>query len=307
MNNNEIINPINSMKQIVDFLNKDFSGIVNKNFINPYRNIQETIKSIKNLSNVYQSKDFYNILNTEFIDPFKNIREAINPVSRYYSESIKRIRATDFINIANKEFINPIKNIREMINLLNRDYSSSISEISNLFQNLESIKWDTINTALEEYNFDKCETEEEFIKLSININLVISKEPQSLLSLEFYLNLLITLIIVVHTQKLATDSENRIVSNLNEGKQYIVEQFDKIIEENSKQNNNIGIFYVVTRTVYLRSKSNTKSTPVTILYPNQKTRLVKRKGKWIHIEYFNHLLGIHQSGWCNKKYLKKFD
>jgi len=58
--------------------------------------------------------------------------------------------------------------------------------------------------------------------------------------------------------------------------------------------------------VNLRAKPTTKNSDVLkVLYPNQKVRLVERKKKWIGVEYYNHILDIHENGWCFKKYLKK--
>jgi len=38
--------------------------------------------------------------------------------------------------------------------------------------------------------------------------------------------------------------------------------------------------------------------PIGVLYPNQTTRLIESRGKWIRIEYFDHIENIHKSGWC---------
>ena len=55
--------------------------------------------------------------------------------------------------------------------------------------------------------------------------------------------------------------------------------------------------YVVLRPVKMRTSPSTKKqNVVAILYQNQTTRLVQRKGKWIKVEFFNYLKGVHEIG-----------
>ncbi len=66
-------------------------------------------------------------------------------------------------------------------------------------------------------------------------------------------------------------------------------------------------YYIVERTVSLQLKPNTNSNVLALLFPNQKVRLVKRKHKWIYIEFFDYLEGVPKYGWAFKKYLKKIE
>ena len=99
---------------------------------------------------------------------------------------------------------------------------------------------------------------------------------------------------------LSAESEKRLTEQIINIQTVITEKLEQVL---TTQNNHT--YYVVLRPVNLRLKPTTrKSKAINVLYPNQTVRLIERKGKWIHIEYFNHTSGIHEHGWCYKKYLK---
>ena len=99
------------------------------------------------------------------------------------------------------------------------------------------------------------------------------------------------------------ESEKRILDKINVVQEVVIEKLEEVIISKSDD-----VYYVVQRPVNLRTKPTTqKNNIINVLYPNQTTILIERKGKWIKVEYFNHITGFHESGWCYKKYLKKID
>jgi len=66
-------------------------------------------------------------------------------------------------------------------------------------------------------------------------------------------------------------------------------------------------YYIVERTVNLQIKPSADSQVLALLFPNQKVRLVKRKHKWIYIEFFDYLEGVPKYGWALKKYLRSLE
>jgi len=124
--------------------------------------------------------------------------------------------------------------------------------------------------------------------------------PLSKLSIEFYFTLVLTLIFFLYSQNTSLQSEKRISELLNQTQTIIIERLNEIKETDIQ-----GTYYVVERTVNLSTKPTPKKSEVlTKCYPNQRVRLIERKGKWVKVEYYNNILGIHENGWCLKKYLK---
>jgi hypothetical protein len=73
-------------------------------------------------------------------------------------------------------------------------------------------------------------------------------------------------------------------------------------QENYGQPEN-GIYYVVQRTVSVKTKCAQGSMTISRIYPNQRVRLVKRQHQWIYIEYFDYIEALPRNGWVLKKYL----
>lgn len=63
-------------------------------------------------------------------------------------------------------------------------------------------------------------------------------------------------------------------------------------------------YYIDIRQTTLRVKPKNKSAQIAILYPNQRVRLLKEKGQWIYVEYFDYTEGIPKTGWARKKYMR---
>jgi hypothetical protein len=134
--------------------------------------------------------------------------------------------------------------------------------------------------------------------VAIEVEEQASRPTAGLLSTEFLLNLVIVLLLFFYSQLSINESEQRILNR--------IERFEDIVTQHIAQlsaHENIDTFYVVKRTLNLRIRSNTKSKVIAILYPGLKVRLIERGSKWIKIEYFDYLEGVHKSGWVYKKYL----
>lgn len=64
-------------------------------------------------------------------------------------------------------------------------------------------------------------------------------------------------------------------------------------------------YFVVERSVTLKTSPFSKTVVIGKLYPNQKVSLVTEKGKWIEVEYFDYVDGALKRGWVMKKYLRR--
>lgn len=134
-------------------------------------------------------------------------------------------------------------------------------------------------------------------------NLVVTARTSVLdrLSFEFYLNILFSVLFMLIPLQLSADSEQRIISAVEAAQ----EELQKQLERHEAARVDTSIYYVARRPTFLVRSPKPKSAATGILYPNQITRLVMRKGKWIQVEYFDYLEGVHRSGWCLKKYLQR--
>ncbi|WP_369162821.1 SH3 domain-containing protein [Candidatus Thiodiazotropha sp. LNASS1] len=119
------------------------------------------------------------------------------------------------------------------------------------------------------------------------------------LSLEFYLNLLIALFIFILSQVSSIESEEDILSQINELQELVVSNTSVLNEAENEE-----IFYVVTNGVNLRKGPSTSHEILTVLHPNMKVRFLERESKWLRIECFDYLSETTREGWAHEDYLK---
>lgn len=142
-------------------------------------------------------------------------------------------------------------------------------------------------------------------------------------SIQFYLSLLISILMFLYSLQSSLESEKKdlqlykeLNANVDSLETTVAAQFfivknqlssiDKHLQEIEPSNKADVVEYVVVRSVELRTKSNSSqdSYVISVLEPNQKVELLKRKGKWIYVGYFDYVEDIPKTGWVRKKYLK---
>ena len=122
------------------------------------------------------------------------------------------------------------------------------------------------------------------------------------ISAEGLLQLFFAFTLYVISQASAMDSDEALMKKVSQLENSFIEKIALLLPD--KQDDKNATYYIVNRTVQLHTESSTKSPFLGFLYPNQRVKLVKRKSKWIYIEYFDNLNGIPKMGWVYKKYLK---
>jgi hypothetical protein len=95
--------------------------------------------------------------------------------------------------------------------------------------------------------------------------------PKGRLSAEFYLTLVITLVLFLLSLKLSSDSEDRILNRIKAMEAHIM-QLVALQGQGEKD-----IFYIVERSIAMRYGPNTKTATITLLYPNIKVRVIERR------------------------------
>ena len=279
---------LSNLKRALDEVNATARAI---QALDPFRELRETLKmlqaydpfrDLREMLQQFKEKDPFTELKRTLeifrnLDPFKDVRE-----------HLQKIQAID-----------PFKNIRGFLEVIQknqelfRELSQHLPSETVLEESLRSLVVKYVET--EPKALDR---EEILANVISKVEDDAKKAPKTLLSLEFFLNLLITIIVVIYSQKMSNKTEAKLMSEL-----------DSLRKTLSNYTTNLdgithpAMFYVVERTVITRAKPDGKSAKGKVLYPNQKVRLVERKGKWVLIEYYNHLIGVHENGWCLKKYL----
>jgi len=290
----------------------------------PFKEYQKHIKALHASNPMKEYQKYFKTIRTS--NPFKEHQKQIkalhtsNPMKEY-QKYFKTIQARDPFKEYQKQIkalyaSNPIKDSQEFLKKFQtssyfkeiRKTLTKYHEITDIYKNVfsQNLPVNTFEEAYQEvisslYNAQSLgdmEVTEAAINVTEELNSQIIESKPSKLSLEFYLNFFVAFMFFIYSLNLAEQSEVRIIESINTAQTNIIERIDDLRDPVEKE-----IFYVVERAVNLRTKPTTKrSEIINVLYPNQKVRLVDRKGKWIKVEYYNHLLNIHEHGWCFKKY-----
>lgn len=232
-------------------------------------------------------------------DERPNFKSLVNPsVSVFDSVITKQNKLISFLN---STIIDSIKIAPSRLTEL-----SSLIAISQSFQN-QSVYADTLKTAEQSFSFQLLqELAKENISLDDSIDLVqdsfsrkLEKTQRGLISFEGMAQIFFNIMLFIYVQSASIESEENILKKIEELESSVMNQMLQLLPPNDE-----ATYYIVKRTVNLRAEFNTKSTVISVLYPNQRVELIKRNKKWIYVKYFDHISGIPKMGWVYKKYLK---
>jgi hypothetical protein len=81
----------------------------------------------------------------------------------------------------------------------------------------------------------------------------------------------------------------------------IVALMHQVIKNTERE---LNIRYIAQRTVILREAPNHKSRTIVVIPKGDEVRLIKRKHKWIFVEYVQDSDAEPLYGWVDKKYLR---
>lgn len=126
-----------------------------------------------------------------------------------------------------------------------------------------------------------------------------AQSPGTVLSLEFYLGVIISIILSLMSQSSSEESDRVLFERLDRLETTLIQNYNAA--ENAERN---ASFYIVKKSVNFRQGPSTKHAVLDVLYPNQKVKLISRNSKWIEVEYYNHIDDSYKKGWVYKKYLK---
>lgn len=155
------------------------------------------------------------------------------------------------------------------------------------------------------------EDKEAFARFEKVVSEKIASLPPSQVSAESLWKFLVTLFLMLSTWGITTTIQikNDSDSSKNDAKYHaemmavwerLAEQLRRLFPETDN-----NTYYVAVRRTELKVKPNFDSYTITVIFPNQKVRLVRINHQWIYIEYFDYLEGVPKCGWASKKYLKR--
>ncbi|RVU84593.1 SH3 domain-containing protein [Leucothrix sargassi] len=128
------------------------------------------------------------------------------------------------------------------------------------------------------------------------------QSPGTVLSFEFYLSVVFSIILSLIAQSLSEESDELLFERLDRLESTLLQSYRAAEKEEEGAS-----FYIVKRSVNFRDGPSAKSGILDVLYPNQKVKLISRESKWIEVEYYDHIDDSYKQGWVFKKYLRLFN
>ncbi|UDM05846.1 SH3 domain-containing protein [Halomonas sp. NyZ770] len=121
--------------------------------------------------------------------------------------------------------------------------------------------------------------------------------PSGALSAEFYLNLLFALFLFYLAQMSAEQSEERIMTRMDEMEQTISSQLEALCLQPDELT-----YLVADRSINLRAGPGTNYDVLDVLRRNQKVRQLEKANEWTKVEYFDYVANEAKQGWVNSRY-----
>lgn len=256
------------------------------------------------------SKQLQQIMNTQ--RRFDEIQRALSPLAqsiiqaqesyaKYFQNLQSQIQTAlnpyiSQVNLMQNQFIQQIQPYIETINRV-REYTDLMAKVIGpiSFQ-------DALRETYREYERIRAiegliEQESALDAYFDSITSEVREVPKSVLSLEFYMSLIISLILYFAAQHSSNESEARLQARFNRLEAEI-SYLSKQIEVASNSS-----FYMVDRTASLRAAPYSRSAIIGELPPDQKVELLEKRKTWVNVQYFSSMDRVLMSGWVLKKYL----
>ncbi|MCI9718736.1 SH3 domain-containing protein [Vibrio parahaemolyticus] len=126
----------------------------------------------------------------------------------------------------------------------------------------------------------------------------VEEGPQNSLSLEFYLGMLLSLVMFIYSEYSSYLSEQQLIEQI-QGLANQVQLLTDKLEESQ-----INTFFVVEKSLNLRSEPSLESEVLDVLPEKLKLVGLESSGKWLRVEYFDYLSNTMESGWVHSDYLQ---
>lgn len=282
------------------------SDLLNQQYLEPILTIQKQMEVISQRLDPFFTS--LNLMNEKFrlsLEEIERTKLRMETISTHLFENINR-QTQMFEEAANrwKRMVEPIQGIEEMSNLF-QPFTRTLEQIQELSNTISLHTHpltfpDAYEEILRHYQVSlESEVDDPIEAVAIEVEKKVQSYPGGPMSIEAYIQIVLALFIFIYSHISSIDSETRISSRLENLENFVSKSLEDLKSQRKKDT-----FYVVIRPVNLRPLPSVKSKVQEVLPQNLKVILLERKGKWIRIEYFDHVENLNKSGWVYKKYLK---
>ena len=268
------------------------------------------VSYFKTAENLRKSLIPYSQISKDVLKNQSILKKSLHNALSNFRVNEKFIRQMQEVTAAQAKMISnlpDLSHISKMIEDARINTLPYLKSIHLLYDNLDSIKEITAPLSFGEalqhvqqvYDLTKEENQKDIVSFVQQVEAKTTAAPQSFLSAEFFISLIFALIFFLYSQHSANISEQ----NLSEQIQHLEKVMTELPNALMPLHDN-STYYVALKYVNLRKKPKTKSAILEILHPNLKVKLLVRKGKWIQIQYYDHVNNEFKTGWVYKKNLK---
>lgn len=144
------------------------------------------------------------------------------------------------------------------------------------------------------------ELEERVEDLTEFLGTHLAKSKRGPISLEGYVQIILALILYIHSIIGAQQSEERVMKRLNN-----IEAQLKVIASVEKVERAPELRLVSAASLRLRAEPSTESRIIGKLTRNSLVRVINKEKSWVHIEYFDFVEGRTREGWVAHRFLQE--
>jgi hypothetical protein len=109
------------------------------------------------------------------------------------------------------------------------------------------------------------------------------------------LNYALTISLFLYSVYASHKSEQRIIDAIDHGHAEISKEINGLRPVGSDD-----VTWVVLKNAAVRARPDIKEKSSELLSPAQQIRLIREKGDWLYVEYFDYIEGVPKMGWIPK-------
>ncbi|PTQ87814.1 SH3 domain-containing protein [Nitrosomonas ureae] len=137
-----------------------------------------------------------------------------------------------------------------------------------------------------------------FDSLSDNLKERVKRAPVNPLSYEFYLQLILALVLFYLSHVSSREAELRLFDRIDDLEQAFTAQMQSLKADETNHD-----YFVVEANLNLRSGPGLEYGILVVLAPNLIVIGLERSGVWVRIEYFDYLNNLQRTGWVDARYI----
>lgn len=245
--------------------------------------------------------------------------EALNELTQFYSRSLGEVAeeiAAQQVNIQSAfSSLSSIsmQDFAQQLNASNAQFAQALSSLSidvaRAFEGVDiSALEEALRQELEERREDLEESATEQTVSAFIVEIYVSvyqRLPSGTISKEAILMMILSVILTVHQVESSSKDTQRIIEEFQEVRRVIQKEHPTLSERPSTEGDAEAL--IVTTDLNLHTRPSTDAPVEMEIGYNQEVEVVKRKGDWAYVKFYDDVEEIPRSGWAYTKYLKEAD